>query len=63
MFINLKEAHTNAIQNIFENKLYSEIRNVWDNFSVKLFLKSKKCQWVKNSKKLKNDVFEIALDQ
>ena len=33
------------------------------NFSVKIFLESKICKWVKNEKKLKNDVLEIALDQ
>ena len=62
MFINLKEAHSNAIYNTFENKLYCQIRNVWENFSVKIILKSKNCKWVKNSKS-KNDVLEIALDQ
>ena len=48
---------------IFATKKYSQIRNVWENFSVKIILKSKNCKWVKKSKKLKNDVLEIALDQ
>ena len=40
--INLKEAHTNTIYIIFEKKLYCQIRNVWENFSVKIILKSTK---------------------
>ena len=39
-FINLKQAHTNTIKDIIEKKL-CQIRNVWENFSVKTILKSK----------------------
>ena len=35
-FINLKQADTNTIRNIFEKKLYCQIRNVWENFFVKI---------------------------
>ena len=46
----LKHARTNTIYKIFEKKLYCQIQNVWENFSVKIVLKSKNCKWVKNSK-------------
>ena len=48
-FINLKHAHTNTIENIFEKNLYCQIRNVRETFSVEI-LKSKSCKWVKNPK-------------
>ena len=53
-FINLKQAHTNTIQNIFEKKIYCPLRNVWENFSVKIILKSKNYEWVKSSKNKKS---------
>ena len=40
-YSHLKQARTNTIYNIFEKKLYCQIRNVWENFSVKIILKSK----------------------
>ena len=42
-FINLKQAHTDTIYNTFEKNLYCQIRNVWENFSVEIILKSKNC--------------------
>ena len=59
----LKQAHTNTIYNIFEEKLYFQIRNDWENFSIKIILKSKICNWVKNLKKFENDKLETTLDQ
>ena len=41
IFINIKQANTNTIYNILEQKLYCQIRNVWENFSVKIILKQK----------------------
>ena len=55
-FINLQQAHTNTIYNS-RKKLYCQIRNVWENFSVKIVLKSKNCKWVKISKKTKKLCF------
>ena len=49
-FNNLKQARTNTIYNIFEIKLYCQIRNVRENLSVEIIFKSKNCEWVKNSK-------------
>ena len=46
----LKQARTNTIYNIFEKKFYCQIQKVWENFSVKIVFKSKKCMCVKNSK-------------
>ena len=48
-FINLKQAHTGPIYNIFEKKLYCQIRNVWENFCLNYF-EIKNCYRVKNSK-------------
>ena len=58
----LKQARTNTIYNIFEKKLYCQIQNVWENFSVKI-IEIKKFQVGQKFKKLENDVLEIALDQ
>ena len=43
-FINLKQAHTNTIYITFAKKLYCQIRNVWENFSLKIILKFKNCK-------------------
>ena len=37
----LKQARTNTIYNIFEKNLYCQFPNDWENFSVKIILKSK----------------------
>ena len=48
-FSNLKQAHTNLIHNIFGKKIYCQIRNIWENFPVKIIVKSKNCKspWLK----------------
>ena len=46
----LEQARTNAIYNIFEKKLYCQIQNVWENFSVKIVLKSKNSKIQKTKK-------------
>ena len=57
---NLRQTHTNTIWYTFEKKLYNQIQNIRENFSVKYF--AQKCK-VKLKKKLKSDVLERALDQ
>ena len=47
-FINLKQAHTNTIYNIFEKTDVARFEMFWKIFSVKIILKLEK--WVKNSK-------------
>ena len=33
----MKQARTNTIYNFFEKKIYRQIQNVWENFSVNCF--------------------------
>ena len=37
----MKQSRTNTIYNFFEEKLYRQIQNVWENFFVKIVFKSK----------------------
>ena len=41
-FINLKQAHTDTIYNIFEIKLYCQGRNVQENFFCQNYFEIKK---------------------